>query len=119
MPRFKKHFLIILGLSIFLVCRCQKSDYLWLAGYDSQVGYDSSWGFYFGTSVVDFNYTPANVFYDSLKLNFDNTDISFSDEMGELIFYSNGITVHNGLGETITNGDSLGVGYVQLEFFPI
>lgn len=69
----------------------QKHDYIWLSGYDSHVGFDTSWGFYFGKSVLDFHYTPLQVSYDSLEMNFDATNASFCDSGGNMLFYTNGI----------------------------
>lgn len=107
----------------FLVFSCcvsfgQKNDYVWLSGYDSYAGYDSHWGFYFGASVLDFNYNPRQVNYDSLGMNFDFANTSFCDSDGHLLFYSNGIYVANSLDEKIENSDSLNAGYFLYEAYP-
>ncbi len=96
----------------------QKHDYVWLSGYDSYVGYDPGWGFYFGTSVLDFNYQPRSVSFDSTEMNFDRTNTSFCDSSGNLLFYTNGIFIANSLHERIKNSDSLNPGYIQYVRYP-
>lgn len=96
----------------------QKQDYMWLSGYDSHVGYDTSWGFYFGTSVLDFNNTPLDIRYDSLKMNFDKSNTSYCDSNGKLLFYTNGIEIRNSLDELVANGWYLNTGYVTNEWDP-
>ena len=91
----------------------QKSDYVWLSGYDSNARGDSAMnGFQFGNVKMDFNYNPVKVNYDSLGMNFLCTDITLSDSEGSLLLYSNGIYVANAEDELITNGDSINTGYV-------
>ena len=99
----------------FLLFRlsAQKYDYLWLSGYDSNVGYDSLSGYLYGTSILDFSYSPCNIRYDSLAMNFDNTNTSYCDFDGRLLFYTNGIYIANTLNEKIKNSDSLNTGFVQ------
>ena len=92
----------------------QKSDYVWLSGFDSKDGYSAPFGFYFGASVLDFNYSPRLVSYDSIAMNFDATNTSFCDSNGNLLFYTNGIFIANSLNEKIENSDSLNAG----AFFP-
>lgn len=99
----------------------QKHDYVWLSGYtDGVIGYDTGWGFYFGTTVLDFNNSPRSVAFDSsYKMNFDRTNTSFCDSDGHLMFYTNGIYVANSLDEKIENSDSLNAGWLQYEWAPL
>lgn len=97
----------------------QKHDYVWLSGYDSHIGFDSSWGFYFGTDVVDFNYSPRQIGYDSLEMNFSLTNTSFCDSDGNLMFYTNGVYIANSIDEKIENSDSLNAGYFQHVAYPL
>ncbi|MFN8298618.1 MAG: T9SS type A sorting domain-containing protein [Chitinophagales bacterium] len=89
---------------------CQKQDYIWLSGYDSKVGFDSSTNTLYGISVMDFNDTPQNIYYDSIQMNFDRTNVSYCDGSGNLLFYTNGIYIANSLDEKIENSDSLNWG---------
>lgn len=106
-----KSLAIIVLLSVLgITCRAQKNDYIWLSGYGSEVGYDSATHRLFGTSVLDFNYTPIDVNYDTIKMNFDGTNSSYCDDNGNLILYTNGIYIANRLDEKIKNSDSLNAG---------
>lgn len=96
----------------------QKNDYIWLQGYDSNVGYDSAWGYKFGASVLNFNFSPVDTSYDSIAMNFDEDNTSFSDNNGHLLFYTNAIYVANALNEMIENSDSLNAGYLQYNWDP-
>ena len=107
-----KSLAIIVLLSVLgITCRAQKNDYIWLSGYGREVGYDSATHRLFGTSVLDFNYTPIDVNYDTIKMNFDGTNSSYCDDNGNLILYTNGIYIANRLDEKIKNSDSLNAGY--------
>ncbi|MBL7778592.1 MAG: T9SS type A sorting domain-containing protein [Chitinophagales bacterium] len=107
---------------IFLLFCChtslsQKEDYRWLSGYESEFGYDSVWGGYFGISHLDFNQTPRSITYDSLGIYFNCTNVSYCNADGNLLFYSNGIHVRNGLDAKIENADSLNWGpYLYLVY---
>ncbi len=95
----------------------QKHDYVWLSGYD--FGYGSGCSCYFGTTVLDFNYTPLKNFYDTTKpMYLDKTNTSFSDSTGNLMFYSNGIYIADSAGQKIENSDSLNAGYMQYVWDP-
>ncbi len=83
----------------------QKSDYVWLQGYDR--GFSPVNGLTFGATVMDFNYNPRQLHYDSLDLYFAGTNTSFCDSNGNLVFYTNGIYIANALDEKIENSDSL------------
>jgi len=113
---------IILFFLIFCITilHAQKEDYQWLSGYSmGPIGYDTSWGFYFGTTLMNFNSNPVVVTFDSTyKMNFDETNTSFCDSNGNLLFYTNGIYIANSLNETIENGDSLNAGWAQYIYDP-
>lgn len=102
-----------------LQLQAQKNDYVWLSGYRSDIGYDSASHVLYGTSVLDFNYSPRQIDYDSIAMNFDRTNTSYCDNNGALLFYSNGIYVANKLDEKIENGDSLNAGFFQYVWDPI
>ncbi len=94
----KKHllFIVLFAISATAYSQDEKRDHLWLFGWDSYVG-DSTWG---GT-VMDFNYSPPDIFYESRHMDFRTTNASICDEKGELLFYTNGRYIANGAGDTI------------------
>ncbi|MBL7778916.1 MAG: T9SS type A sorting domain-containing protein [Chitinophagales bacterium] len=96
----------------------QKEDYNWLSGYNSNIGYDTGWGFYFGTSILDFNNTPVAVSYDSLEINFYRTNTSYSSNDGTILFYTNGVHIRNSLNKKIQNADSINWGPYITNFYP-
>jgi hypothetical protein len=101
--------------------RAQKEDYVWLSGYrgtDAFAGYDSASGWVFGHGIMNFNYTPKQISYDSLFMNFDNTNVSICDSDGNLLFYSNGIYIANSLDWPIDNSEDLNPGYFQYVWDP-
>lgn len=110
----------LIGSFFVLASFGQKHDYIWLSGYaNGAIGYDTGWGFYFGTSVLDFNTTPRSVTFDSsYTMNFDRANVSLSDTDGNLLFYTNGIYVANSLNEKIENSDSLNAGWFQYNWDP-
>lgn len=104
MSKFIKTFLLLL-ISHPLIA--QKYDYVWVFGYYSQVE-DTL----FGGSFIDFKENPPKVFRGEIPFNFKITDISISDPLGNLQFYSNAIQIANNEGEIIQNGTGLNPGPV-------
>jgi hypothetical protein len=96
----------------------QKGDYNWLSGYDSYLVSDSSGGVLFGNTLMNFSESPVNIRYDSLSMNFDFTNTSYSDSDGNLLFYTNGIYIANSFNEMIENSDSLNAGWLQYDWDP-
>lgn len=111
-----KHLLTYLFAFCALAGNAQKEDYVWLAGYRGIVGnfagYDSACNCVYGHSIVDFNYTPRHIYYDSLHMNWDATNVSVCDTNGDLLFYSNGIHIGNAINVKIENSDSLNFGAI-------
>ena len=104
----KIRFLHILGL-VFTVLGngyAQKHDYNWTMGYDNGQPINSE----FGGMTINFNTTPPTTVKVNRKLNFDSFGATCSDSLGTLLFYSNGIAIHNYLDELIENGDSINFG---------
>ncbi len=83
----------------------EKRDYIWLFGKYSEVG-DSTWG---GT-VIDFNYGPPDIYYDSRDMNFDITNANICDENGNLLFYTNGRFIANKFNDTVINSTGINPG---------
>jgi len=80
----------------------EKRDYVWLTGYSSNPNI-----LIVGGTRIDFNYEPPMISYEYRDLNFDAANASMCDAEGNLLFYTNGIAIHNYLNELIENGDSL------------
>ena len=74
-----KNFLLIASFFIFLNCYAQKQANIW----------------YFGENAgIDFNFSPPQALTDG-QLNTLEGCSSFADANGDLLFYSDGITVYN------------------------
>lgn len=102
----KKFFLIMLVIfSVKLIA--QKHDYIWLFGYD----YDSMPGT--EGSVLNFNNTPVSVESESLLLVLFSSMGVMSDEIGDLVFYSNGCRIANSNHELMENGGGINPGQVH------
>jgi hypothetical protein len=97
--------LFILPFSILLL-NAQKHDYNWTMGYDNGQPISSEWG----GMTVNFNTTPPTSLKVNRQLNFDSFGAACSDSVGTLLFYSNGIAIHNYLDELMENGDSINFG---------
>ncbi len=92
---------IFINLNIVLA---QKHDYVWLFGKDSQT--DTS----FAGTVIDFNASPPDIYYEFRDMNFNITNASICDANGNLLFYTNGINVYNWQNEIMENGAGLNPG---------
>ncbi|MBS1611256.1 MAG: T9SS type A sorting domain-containing protein [Bacteroidetes bacterium] len=110
-------------IAAVLLCVCslmglaQKNDYIWYGGYGSDMVIDSvQFGYRFGQSKLDFRSGPMQVSYDSLGMNFTFTSVTYSDNEGNLLFYTNGISVRNGLDHKVLNGDSMHLGWLTLNW---
>ncbi|HMG15900.1 MAG TPA: T9SS type A sorting domain-containing protein [Saprospiraceae bacterium] len=79
----------------------QKFDRNWLIGRNG-----SSSTFYDG-SLLEFNETNLDVLTHKRKMSFDCDNLSMSDSLGNLIFYSNGFTIDGLDFETLQNGNDL------------
>ena len=95
-------FLLVIEGNAQQVFQREKRDHIWLLGYDNNPA-----NLIFGGSRLDFNYDPHLITYDYRDLNFDAANASMCDTEGNLLFYTNGIAIHNDLNELIENGDSL------------
>jgi len=95
-------FLLVIEGNAQTVFQREKRDYVWLTGYDSNPTTPI-----FGGSRIDFNYAPPLISYEYRDLNFDVTNASMCDAEGNLLFYTNGIAIHNYLNELIENGNGL------------
>ena len=79
-----------------------KHDYIWLTGYASNPDQLE-----FGGTVIDFNETPVETYYEFRDMDFDIASVSMCDAGGEIIFSSNNSYVANRLNEPMANGEGL------------
>ncbi|NUO03172.1 MAG: hypothetical protein HUU01_21385, partial [Saprospiraceae bacterium] len=109
----KRHYLLLLLITALNLSETfsqtafvkEKRDYVWLLGYDSNFSDPS-----FGGTRIDFNYSPPLLNYEFRNLDFDVTNASICDSIGNLLFYTNGISIHAPTipqGQQITNGGGL------------
>lgn len=101
--RYTFTFLIILSFGI--TAKSQKHDAVWMLGYSSNPEL-----IYFGGTVIDFNTTPADIYYEYRDMNFSQVNASICDTAGNLLFYTNGIYIANALNEPMENGRGLNPG---------
>ncbi len=80
----------------------QKEDFFWVLGYDSDTSSTN-----FGGTNIDFNVEPPDIYYEFRDMNFDITNSSICDSMGNLLFYTNGIAISSYNGEIMENGEGL------------
>ncbi|MFT4759698.1 MAG: hypothetical protein ACI9XO_004213 [Paraglaciecola sp.] len=106
----KKIALFIPILFLSVVSIAQKQDFQWLFGYNSQSSLT-------GGCVLDFNYEPPITYEQDRELNFDVTVGSVCNKEGDLLFYTNGINIHNHAHQLIKNGDSLNPGNYANDWF--
>lgn len=76
-----------------------KHDYVWLMGYQSYSGND-----WFGGTRIDFNTMPPTITREDRYMDCDITNAVMCDEMGELLFYTNGVYVSSYANDTMMNG---------------
>lgn len=97
----------------------QKNDYIWLGGYESAVYVDSAQvGYRFGQSKINFNHGLVEVTYDSLQMDIRRTNLTYSTDNGELLFYTNGVYLANSLDEKVAGSDTMNKGWVNLYWNP-
>ncbi|MDX1913176.1 MAG: hypothetical protein SFV22_16905 [Saprospiraceae bacterium] len=103
----KKTILLFLIFAPALLC-AQKHDYVWVYGYLNNPDTSSK----VGGAVVDFNQLPPLHYKQTRELNFDLFCASCADSSGNMLFYSNGIRIHNALNQLVENGDTINPGTI-------
>jgi hypothetical protein len=102
-----RYFLLpLLFFGIHTPLAAQKHDYNWTIGYDTGNPITSE----YGGSVISFNESPTVAIKNNQKLNFEYYGTACSDSSGNLLFYTNGISIHNYLHQLIENGDTINPG---------
>jgi len=64
---------------------------------------DSTWKH----TIIDFNTSPPQITEQLGNISFAITNLVMSDEVGELLFYSEGEVIQNKYGETLENGGNI------------
>jgi len=93
-----KYIVLILILSYNLSLSAQKHDYVWHFGYQGTQN---------PAFVLDFNYPNDSVYIIDRNIEIGNDNTSFCDSSGNLLFYTNGISIQDSSHQTMLNGDSL------------
>lgn len=88
----KGHILFYILFFCCLDCVAQKEDYIWRMGY---------------TSGVSFNSGVADTFSVSHVTSLDYSNASICDSAGNLLFFTNGVTIFNRNNDTLLNGHDL------------
>lgn len=83
----------------------QNHDYIWVLGYSSTANHPD-----FGGTIIDFNFSPPDIFHQYTETNFREANASMCDGSGNLLFYSNGLSVTDHLHGTMENGTGLNPG---------
>ena len=99
-----------LACLLFLTVLCsfdlsaQKYDHVWILGSSSQnvIINDQTWG----QSVLDFNYDPVRIYYDTTAtMDTGGTNATICDRDGNLRLYTNGMQMTNGYQELIPGAE--------------
>ena len=102
--------LVIFFLFCFLVdAAAQKHDYIWPFGYLNSPSNPPNSPY--GGAYIDFNQVPTAGVKNNRVLNFGLAGSACSDSSGKLLFYTNGLAIHNHLDKLIENGDTINPGY--------
>ncbi len=82
----------------------EKRDRVWLLGHYSSGGSNEP---HYGGARLTFTDDTLNTGVDLREMDFDLTNASMCDLAGELLFYTNGLAIHNRNDEVMLNGDTL------------
>lgn len=97
---------LLQGIGI-LSLSAQKHDYQWLFGYGNRV---ASTDTNFGGIILDFNDTPTALVKHVRLSDINEDNVSYSDNNGKLLFYSNGGDIFDSQDSIMLNGDSINFG---------
>ena len=96
---------VISALLSFTTLHGQGIDNLWMMGYESWAGIP------FGGIEMDFNTGSMVLSYRPKQMNFTTTSLTYCNEMGNVLFYTNGVYIANAQGDTMMNGSGLSPSY--------
>lgn len=103
-------FVILAALLFPLDVYAQKHDNNWLFGLNSNSNDPG-----YGTAVINFD-NGFNVDTFHSPINFQETAITMSDSIGNLLFYSNGLEISNWQGDLIEGGDGINANCQYFEY---
>lgn len=93
--------LLFLGLLFSLIANGQGINSNWILGYQSGIGPPvGSMTFSFDSSNLSISYIPR-------PMNIRTTSVVMSNDLGSVLFYSNGDYIANALDDTMMNGSGL------------
>ena len=95
-----KYILIFIFFMFHIYSKGQRNDNIWLIHHSGST-----------TSQIDFKAYPP-VITLTQKIPFTGTNASFSDDSGNLLFYTNGLQINNKLDLLMENGDSINSGFI-------
>ena len=104
-------FLLMMG-SIPFYCCAQKHDNFQLYGY----GNNSPVPALFGGMAVDYSFQPPKFYPQKRKVDFDFYSGIGCDSSGQLIFYTNGISIRDMTHNLMLKGDTLNPGPLWLQW---
>ena len=111
--------LLIVMLSVVTVS-AQKEDYNWIFGSINIADYDGPtniWGDQAIPTHFTFNTDPPSFVQDTnITLDLGLTNAHYSNEKGELLLYSNGMSIHGKDHTPIINGDTIAFGQRWADF---
>ena len=103
----KKSVAYLLFILTVQLAYSQKHDYQWLFGYENKsVVTDTD----FGGVILDFNNVTPQLYKHRRLADFKSDNVSYSDNDGHLLFYSNGGDVFDRRDSVMLNGDSINYG---------
>ena len=85
----------------------QQQDMMWMFGGSSINASDLN-GYAWGNTVIDFKESPPKVYYDEdITLDFGDNNASICDDDGNILLYSNDMSVHNHQHQPIPGVDTI------------
>ena len=103
---FQRIFLIGFLTAQVFHAKAQRHDYNWLFGYDNKSFEQTYWG----GANLNFKNTPALIYPQKKKIDFDFYCGICSDSTGTLAFYTNGISIRDTTHNIMLNGDTINPG---------
>ena len=108
----KIFFSTLLIFSYVLNSQCQRHDNIWFVGQDFQ---GDNW---YGVYELNFNFFPVKVTEKPGFMSFRLTSSTYCDSLGNLLFYTNGISLKDSNNETVEGGEELNPGPQQQATVP-
>lgn len=108
----KYSFVLFLIVMTFLESQAQKEDYQWMSNlWSIDDCSQSNFPENCNASILDFNTDPPTVYREpSATLDMDWTHASICDNDGQLLLYSNGMSIHGSNHTPIIDGDTISFG---------